>query len=725
MKTINRPLILLLAIFFFITILPLHTLAGNQPKVTLQKAIETAKLKFEIPASYKEFTSQFSDYDNNPTWSLSWRPTDDAGGSFSVEVNANTGEITSVYSYQPGDDTSPAVRIPAYTVDEAAKISESFLKRIIPNHMSELRLVSPIKQSENNYYGLGDYTFYWQRVANNIPVRGESAVVRVNKFNGTVVSYQLKYTYTNFPSAAQVVSASQAGQAFKDAGMFELQYLVKPQYRPFSQGTTWEPVLVYRLTHKSGGFIDALTGKPFVIPSGSYLEGQDIYPGAGGGGAMEKRINAADQAANVELTPEEQEEIIKHANLLTQQKACEVVYQWVPAARNMSLRSAYLEAVYGEPQNRSWNLNFTKTDNGKEYRVYARLDASTGEMKSFSYYYPRDSFDPQKAKSREDLEKAARDFLKRIQPGKSNSIRLDTDLESRTVPEDQAPTRYFNFTRLVNNIPVPDHGISLTVDTITGEVVEYSLTWPDLKFPATTGILNNAQASASYLSQEPLTLSYCKLTSEPGVKDVRLVYIPWNDYDSGPYLMLDARTGKLLNWAGEPLPAPPATEAFNDLNGIPGQREINILGQMGFFREYGNSFKPNQPVTLVSFLRALILARDSDRSIYELDDAEIVKRAKSRGWLTEDLAPSAALNRATTGKIIIRYLNLERVAQLPNIYVNYYKDIKKGDSFIGYAAILKGYQIMEGKDSNFGPAAMVSRADAAQFIFRMSKVNLD
>jgi hypothetical protein len=724
LKTVNRPLILLLVVSFFVTILPLHTLAGSQPKVTLQKAIETAKLKFDIPPSYNEFTSRFSDYDNNPTWSLSWRPTDNAGGSFRVEVNANTGEITTMDSYQPDNNTSTAVRIPAYTVEEAAKIAETFLKKIVPGRMSELRLVSPLKQSENSYSGLSDYTFHWQRVVNNIPVLGERAVVRVDKYKGTVVSYQLRCTHSNFPSAAKAVSASQAGQAFKDAGMLELQYLVRPQYRPLNQDTAAEPVLVYRLTHKSNGLIDALTGKPFVVPSGSYLEGQDVYAGAGG--AMAKEAAPADQAANVELTPEEQEEIIKHANLLTQQKACEVVFRWVPAAKNMSLRSAHLEAVYGEPQNRSWSLSFIKKDDdGKDYQVYARLDASTGEMQSFSYYYPRDSFDPKKVKDRGELEKAARDFLKRIQPGKSNSIKLDPEMENRMVPDIQAPTRFFSFTRLVNNIPVPNHGISVSVDTITGEIVEYSLTWPDLKFPAPTGILNSTQAASSYLNQQPLTLSYCKLTSEPGAKEVRLVYIPWNDYDSGPYMMLDARTGKLLNWAGEPLSEPPAAEAFNDLDGISGQREINMLGQMGFFREYGNSFKPNQPVTLVSFLRALILARDGNWGVYELDDTEVLKRAKSRGWLTEELAPTTALNRATTGRILIRYLNLESVAKLKDIYVNPYKDIKKGDEFTGYAAILKGYKVMEGDGTNFSPAAIVSRADAAQFIFRMSKVNLN
>jgi len=722
-KSVNRRLVLLLAAVFFLTVLPLRSSAADQPPVSLQRAIEIAKLNFKIPESYTQFTSEFSDHENFPTWSLSWRSKDGSGGSFRVEVSADTGEITGMDFYQPDDSTNFAVRIPSYSIDEAARISESFLQRIVPGRMKELRPVSPIKQSENTYHSLNEYVFYWQRVVNNIPVQGERAVVRVNKFNGTVVSYQLNCTTSQFPSSSRVITAAQAEKAFKDMGMFELQYLVPPPYRPLNQDDAAEPQLVYRLTHKSGGMIDANTGKPFIVPPGHYLQGLDIYMGAAG--MAEKRAALMDQAAKVELSPEEQEEIIKHANLLTQQEACQVVFEWIPAARDMSLRNAHLEAVYGQPQDRVWILSFTKKDaQGKDHRVYVRLDAASGEILSFSYSYPRDSFTKEKIKSPEVLEKTARDFLQRLQPEKSKYIRLDPYNENHSDPDDQSPIRYFYFNRLVNNIPVPNHGISVALDSISGEIIEYELYWPDLKFPAPTGIMNTTRAVASYLEQQPLTLSYCILTSDRGTKEVHLVYIPWSDYDSGPYMMLDARTGKLLDWNGRPLPEPPAAEAFNDIDGIPGQREINILGQMGFFGEYGNSFKPNQPITLVSFLRALILARQGDKGVYELDDAEILKQAKFYGWLREDLPANTALNRATAGRIIIRYLDLERVARLQNIYLNHYDDIDKNDSFVGYAAILKGYKIMEGEGSKFRPSAVVSRADAAGFIFRMSKVDL-
>lgn len=511
---------------------------------------------------------------------------------------------------------------------------------------------------------------------------------------------------------------------YSGSGMFELQYLVQPQYVPMNKDKPVEPILVYSLIHKSKGMIDALTGTPFIILSGQYLPGFDEYGGYGGYMSSMKQVSQSEMAT-VQLTPEEQEEIRKTSSLLTQQGALDILSKWFPAAKTMSLRSASLEADYGQPQIRSWILNLAKSDDkGSNSMLFARIDASSGELISFSYDFPRDSFDPKKTISREQAEKAARDFLKLIQPEKSRYIRLDAENENLYALRDQSPTSYFNYTRLVNNIPVQNQGMSVTVDSTTGEIVSFNLNWPDLKFPAPAGILNISQAASSYLNRQPLILSYCPVSTEQESKEMRLVYMPWCDYGFSRSMVIDAQTGGLLNWVGQPQPEPSVTAAFKDLTGIPAQREINILGQLGFFREFGDSFKPNQPVTLVSFLRALILARDGDNKVYETSDAEILDKAKERGWLTEKLAPTAPLNRETAGRILIRFLNLEHVAKLQGVYINYYKDIKKGSDFIGFAAILKGFKVMEGKGTVFSPSANVSRAEAAQYVFRMSKVNL-
>lgn len=719
MKIINRPLIVLLTVSFFISILPLQSLAADQQPVTLQNAIQIAKRNFEVPSSLTEFSSRFSDYSTRPSWSLNWRSPDNGGG-FSVDVDSKTGDIIAMSSYKPDDGPVPAVRIPSYTADEAAKISESFLKKIVPSYLDEVHLVSPLKQLENTNHMTNEYFIFWQRTAGNIPVQGEGALLRVDKFKGTVNSYQLKWTHTNFPTSGKAVSKSQAQKAFVDAEMFELQYLVPRQFVPMSKDQPVQPILVYSLTHKSRGLIDATSGKPLVVPSGQYLLNFEDQYGPAGYGTMKM---AASEMAQVQLTPEEQEEIKKHSILLTQQEALEALFKWVPAAKDLPLRSVSLEAEYSQPQIRSWILNFVKSDpNGANSYLFARIDASSGELMSFSYDFPRDSFDPKKTLSREQCEKSARDFIKLVQPEKSRYIRIDMDNENQYALPDQSFTRYFNYTRLVNNIPVQNQGISVTVDSTTGEVVGFNLNWPDLKFPNPAGIMNNTQAISAYLNQQHLTLSYCPLSKEQVIKEMRLVYMPWCDYGVSRSMLVDARTGRLLNWIGQPLSEIPDQVAFKDLKGISGEKEINILGQLGFFREYGDSFRPDQPITLVSFLRALILARDSDNQIYDIDNDEVMKRARAYGWLTEKIAPNTILSRETAGRIIIRYLNLEHVARLQGVYIHHYKDIE--DEFVGFAAILNGYNIIKGQQAHFTPTASVTRAEAAQYIFRMSNASM-
>ena len=230
---------------------------------------------------------------------------------------------------------------------------------------------------------------------------------------------------------------------------------------------------------------------------------------------------------------------------------------------------------------------------------------------SFSYDFPRDSFDPKKTLSREQCEKSARDFIKLVQPEKSRYIRIDMDNENQYALPDQSFTRYFNYTRLVNNIPVQNQGISVTVDSTTGEVVGFNLNWPDLKFPNPAGIMNNTQAISAYLNQQHLTLSYCPLSKEQVIKEMRLVYMPWCDYGVSRSMLVDARTGRLLNWIGQPLLK--FQTRLLSRTWYFWRKEINILGHR-LFREYGDSFRPDQPITLVSLLRAHS-ARDSDNQI--------------------------------------------------------------------------------------------------------------
>jgi len=698
-----------------------QVLPGANPAVSLQKAIEIAKKHIQIPENFGNFTSHFSDYNDHPIWALNWRGSGNTNGYLGVEVNARTGDITSMNLYIP-DTKQSAVRIPSITLDEATKIADDFLTKIASSHRGELQLISPLKQLQNVNHLNNEYSVHWQRVAEGIPVNGEGAIVGIDKIKGTITSYQLNLKDNDFPSASKAITAEQAEKAFMDAGMLELQYLVPQRFQPLNQSTPPEPILVYSLNHKSNGVIDALTGTPLIL---SY--DQSFSYNAIGAGALKEALMVGDSGQNtVELTPEELAEISKTSQLITQEEACEILYKWMPKGRHMELRSAALQAGYNYPETKLWDLTFTigSETNSQSY-LYGRINAETGELISFSYDFARDPFNPQEAMSRTEAREKAEAFLKKIQPAKVNSLRFNPETEYPLYSErEPQPTYYFSFTRLENRIPVVNQGINVTVDSITGEIVAFGLNWPNIKFPSAQNVLNKDQSAQSFLTQKPLTMCFNDLRSGQAGSEMRLVYLPWVESGSTSSNIIDAHTGKLLDWSGQPLAELAKTQVFEDIQGIPAQREINILGQMGFFREYDNQFLPKQQITLVSFLQALILARDGDTGIYKTNTTEIMENAFRKGWISEQDKPDQILDRANCSRIIIRYLNLEQAAQIPNIYINQFKDLKSGDDLIGTAALLKGLGVVLGKGTTFDPSAPVTREEAAQFVYRMANVNL-
>lgn len=115
-----------------------------------------------------------------------------------------------------------------------------------------------------------------------------------------------------------------AREAFDQAGMFELQYFTPGLFMPMNAGKKPEVVLVYTLTHQSGGVIDAFIGEPLIL-------GNDLWYGRGGGGAdgmgapgmASKSMQA--ESRPTPLTPEELAEIEKTAKLISRDEAIAVV----------------------------------------------------------------------------------------------------------------------------------------------------------------------------------------------------------------------------------------------------------------------------------------------------------------------------------------------------------------------------------------------------------------
>ncbi|KYH31201.1 YcdB/YcdC domain-containing protein [Neomoorella mulderi] len=723
-------LMALLLLSFF----PGIAVAGDTPAVSLEEAIRAVKDNFNIPKEYNIFTSSYNSYDNRQTWSLHWNAPGEPGGSFNADVDAKTGEILNMNTWKPEKRPEPGLRLPVISAAEARRVAVELLNRLAASYVPELQPLPDDNQLiPLNNYGPVSYTFRWQRVVNGIPFPGNGVTITVRGDDGQVTNYNLNWTKVDFPAATGAISPEKAREVFASAGMLELQYYLQPPVRPLAAGEKRPVLLVYRLSHPSRGLIDALSGKPLDLGNGGWFDK------GGAGGMGDASLEMARKAAALQggtqskpLSPEEMKEIEKTAKLISREEAIAAVKKWVDIPAGLTLRSANLYADWQDPEIRSWNLTWSsdKPQTGKVNFMSARVNAGNGELLGFDLPSTPSGNDRSGKLDRKAAQRLVEDFLQKVQPQRFKEVRLDENSRPGWEPvimEDgkNPAVQYFYYRRLVNGIPFPGNGINVTVDAVAGRITSYNLNWGNFDFPAATKILDGQQAVETFLKNRPLTLSYTRIYSPggPGQGELRLVYQPLGDTSSATSDMIDARTGQFLDWEGKPIAQQPRPYRFNDIAGNFAEKEINLLGQAGLFGEYGDAFRPDENITVVSMLRAMLMARNGVWGYKDMKDEEILKRARDEKWLQEDLQAGATVSRELLAKFLIRFLNLERAARVEGIYKVPYSDAGSlAPGSLGYVALTWGLGILKGNGSTFEPNHTVTRAEAAAALVRALQV---
>ena len=343
----------------------------------------------------------------------------------------------------------------------------------------------------------------------------------------------------------------------------------------------------------------------------------------------------------------------------------------------------------------------------------ARVDAATGELLGFDLPYRVPGNDKPVIDSAQ-AQVIADNFIKQIQPSHFKEIKLNVQDNLMGKGYNPNESQGFSYYRVVNDIPYRGNGINITVDTVSKKIISYNLNWGNLEFPAVSGILDLKQASTTLLKAEPLKLMYTQVY-KPGQYDntteIHLVYQPMPE--SGTLTnsnILDAKTGEFLDGQGQPASQMPRAYHFTDIGDNFAQKEIAILGQAGIFGEYQDSFRPDEQITVGSLLKAM-LAVTNGYGIPVQTDEEIIKTAHQQGWLTEDMLPSATIDRGNFTRLMVRYLKLESVAKLQDIYQAPYSDMDK--DFVGYAALAHGIGMFKINGETFEPGHIMTRSEAA------------
>lgn len=693
-NTFKRAVSLLMILLLMLVSLSVSiTAAETEPAITLDQAIQIVKKNFSIPAAYTEFTSRYRSSNDTQAWFLTWNAAEDEKGTFTAKVDAASGIILSMNNYQ---DESSQSYLPALSIDEAAALGEDLIEQLLPDRADALQLVANHQVIPLARWNGGNYELRWQRMAGNIPVKNEGINLQVNYSNGEIVSYNLNWSDNNLPSGQGVISQQDANRAFAANQMLELQYLL-----PDSHEEQIKPQLIYCLHHPSNGLIDAATGKPLEVTN------RDDYEYSK---ADTLKIGSADEAG-ISLTPQEAEEVLQNLNLISQEKAVAIAKQWIQIPGNLILNNVSLRKSYDNSDQRIWTLSWQPAPSSAEDEwtyVSARVNAVTGELINF-YVNNDEQNDETPTLTQASAQEIADAFLAGIQPQKAKQLRMQPGYTG-----DKIPDRWeFNYTRLIDGIPCPQNGINISVDSSSKQITSFNLSWTDTTFPAADHVLGLEKAYTSFLNEQPLTLYYAKINST--VKDataMKLVYGPLtSDYQFQSYL-IDAISGKKLNWDGTPLKQNDTPCVFNDIAGHFAEEEISLLGQAGIMCEYGTSFHPEEEVRLITVVRAMVTARNGNGT--NLSDDEIIKTAVRNKWLREASSADSLVNRALLAQLMIRYLGIEYVAQMPvEALTAPYRDIDSLSPDIrGYAALGWGLGVLK-KDADFNAAGTITRGEAA------------
>jgi hypothetical protein len=716
-------------------IIPPADPGGQQASVSLEQAIGIAREAFTVPEGFGEFSTGFDQSDNGAFWSLRWYRSGEPGGEMNVRVNAETGEVWSMGLYDPPASGQEYRGLPKYTREQLAGAAAALAAKLQPERFSQTRLQPagdagyqprPLQQR-----GPVEYQYEYARIINGVPFTEHGLSISVSGDTGQVTRFELRWDdVTAFSATAGMISMQQAEQIFRAEAGPELYY-----FRPFIPGGREVPLkLVYRLPgQQDRAVIDALTGR--VLSSE-----EKFYPFYGGaGGSDELKMTGAQ--APIPLTPAEEMAVAGAKRLLSKERALELALSALAVPGEFTLVSSSLEQDYLFNELKMWHFYWEAGSGAEQKAMDIAVDAAGGELISFNTgsYYPYYG-PPQPADikfSEAEARRIAEDYIKKVQPARWDELVFDnTGLDYYPLADAEGnmqPRAYrFNWARLAAGVQFPDNGFNLAVDSATGEITSYRMTWWGVEFPSQQGVMSREEAAGRYLAEAPLTAAYLRLWSGQlyytmaGEGTVYLVY----HTARRNFAMQDAFTGQLLDNSGNVVPPSYKKQKFTDLDGHPAREAVELLAQTGIIAAVGGNFRPDDAVTQAELITMLVkssmqtdvtvaaaAAGGNEPWYQQYYDKAVLLGIIQAG---ENPDPDLPVTREVLARLTIHAMGLYKVAVLSDIYVLDFSDAGDIAAHLrGHAALAAGLGLIEPVDGRFAPKAAVTRGEAALTLVRL------
>lgn len=686
----KRKISFLLALTMVLTFIPFSSFAAQNYDKQLKEAIVKSKELFNIGDEYDKFNHNINSYDGKTVFYLNWSDSKGKLGNIDVSMTVD-GIVTSYGKWKPTyEEQKP--KLPKISRKEGLKIAKNFIKKVSPEFVDKIKYIDT---SEPLNVHSGSYGYYFVRVENEIPYYNNNIDIYIDNSTGEVINYYSNWDMDLvFPDAKDIISSEKAQELYKEK--IGLSLLYKSNY------TREKPkvYLAYGPLNTNLG-INAKDGE--VVNLNDYLRFYDKNMDMGGRG----------EAVEEELSPDEKKAIEDITGLISQKDAEKIGREILGLDSKYELGYISLNKNWRD-DSYYWQMDFNKGSDTNAYYANISIDAKTKELISF---YKNISMDANK-KVQYNEEQAldiAKEYIKKTNPDKFELIELNKNPVDVRPLEDQRNYN-FEFIRKVDNAYVQQDSISILVDAIEGQIIEYRINWSKGDFPPKDNIIPINKAYNILFNDIGMELKYITphRYSESS-KDNKKVILAYGLKSEKP-ANIDANTGTILNNQGEPFKIS-TVKSYSDIDKSYAKDKINILAQYGIALP-GEKFNPKEKINQRDFLYLLAKANAPYFEVDNENDALYTYVIRAGIIKADEKAPEKIVTKEEGIKYIIRALKYDEIADLNEIYKDLFKDTKDIDPKLkGYVSIAYGLRIVEGAGGKLNPKAELKREDGANMIY--------
>ncbi|MFA5523121.1 MAG: S-layer homology domain-containing protein [Tissierellales bacterium] len=695
MKRSISLILTLLMLFTFV--MPASALEGYDKE--LEIAIKKVKSIFSITNDFDKFEYHINSYSSTTEYYLRWYDSTEKLGGLEVTIDSD-GMVKNYYKFNYNYERENNA-LPKVSKEEGLEKANDFLKLVNPELFEKVMYAEsndPLNVYDRVYY----YNYY--RVENGVPFYQNNMYVNVDNMTGEVQSFNCYWDKNiEFDSKDDIIGLDEAKKAYKEKIGLELVYKLDYSKNEMT------PYVVYTSLYR-GKSIDAKTGEPVNF---------NDYIRYGVNEEATKVMGSSNASDGVTLSPEELDAISKAKDIISKEEAEKTARQLIQISSEYKLSSINLYSAWNDKDSFIWNMYLINKD---ESSVSVSIDAKNKELLNFYKYLPYSEKEEVKY-DREQLQKKAEDFIKKVQKDKSNFVELVDVNEPivRPLEEEKPRQQYFTFTRKVGDAYFQGNGFSLNVNAITGEVISYDYNWYKGQLPSIEKAISSDRSYDILFNKIGMELQYTRDNTIPYdqlEQSTKLIYSIKNDKP----LNIDAFTGELLYGLNRPYKDNTVSQ-YTDIDNSPAKTQIETLARYGIGFS-GDKFSPEADINQKDFLYLVLKAKNN---YYDISDQDKDFVDKLYNYLINEKiikenekSPESIISKEAAAKYIVRVLGYEKVANIEGIYKLEFNDADKvSKELIGYVAIATGLGVIEVEDHRLAPKANMTREEAAVVIYNL------